>query len=315
MKSYCTKLSKGHCFFIMLSVVGILFILWIRSKKHTFAKITEFEIIGGTPYLVCEGLLYRYEEDNWQQAEHTGEIKQLVSAEYLCGLDADGKVFYEGNLENDGIEPLTSAYYISQAQELLKINETKPFTYISGDITGECMALLEDGKVLYSFQGEYYPIQLEEKPISLSGSYILTEQGNVYYIDKNVESVENVKLKSIYSEGNIIAIDASSNAEEGLGITKEGNVVSWGGSQNWTGLKVDDWKDVVIVEQDFHAAVGLTKQGKVLYKGASQAKTEAGMTEIQSWRNVMAVNIVVDIFGTTIYGVKADGSLLIKKLD
>jgi len=177
------------------------------------------------------------------------------------------------------------------------------------------MALLEDGKVLYSFQGEYYPIQLEEKPISLSGSYILTEQGNVYYIDKNVESVENVKLKSIYSEGNIIAIDASSNAEEGLGITKEGNVVSWGGSQNWPGLKVDDWKDVVIVEQDFHAAVGLTKQGKVLYKGASQAKTEAGMTEIQSWRNVMAVNIVVDIFGTTIYGVKADGSLLIKKLD
>ncbi len=109
---------------------------------------------------------------------------------------------------------------------------------------------------------------------------------------------------------NIIAIDSSSTAGEGLGITKEGNVVSWGLSQTWPGLKVADWQDVVMVEQDFHAAVGLTKHGEVLYKGPTLNNTEAVMSELASWEHVIGVSIVVDISGTTIYGVKSDGSLL-----
>ena len=56
-------------------------------------------------------------------------------------------------------------------------------------------------------------------------------------------------------------------------------------SRNQSGLDVADWKDVVHAEQDFHAAVGLTKQGKVL------------------------------ISGTIICVVKEDGSLLIKRVN
>ncbi|ABX41259.1 RCC1 domain-containing protein [Lachnoclostridium phytofermentans] len=198
--------------------------------------------------------------------------------------------------------------FYDSLQYLLTLNKEEPFVYINENISYlGFRALLQNGDILYQGLGEYNRYQMkEESPVFLSGSYILTDQGNVYYLKTDIDGdsdIMNIDLKCVYNGGDIAVINASETAARCLGLRKNGRVISW---SDIAPLEVTDWKNVIAIEQGFNYAVGLTAKGKVLYVDYSASSTEAVTKVLVSWTEVVQIATYSD----TIVGLRQDGSCL-----
>ena len=130
-------------------------------------------------------------------------------------------------------------------------------------------------KLVSVYHDEKYErfIMEEETPVFISDWFVLTDGGNVYYLDTASDGISGIvkaDLQCIYSGGDIIAINAM--AARCLGLLENGSVISLGGNNP---LDVTGWKDIIAIEQGFNYAVGLTDKGKVLYVDYSTSSTEA----------------------------------------
>lgn len=156
----------------------------------------------------------------------------------------------------------------------LELDEEEPIICISESLNSSSFRmLLENGDILY--QDEKYErfIMEEETPVFISDWFVLTDGGNVYYLDTASDGISGIvkaDLQCIYSGGDIIAINAM--AARCLGLLENGSVISLGGNNP---LDVTGWKDIIAIEQGFNYAVGLTDKGKVLYVDYSTSSTEA----------------------------------------
>lgn len=296
--------------FLLLGIGSAAAILLVRAQSSKWEP-EQFEIVNGIPYIVEDGILYMYTaEGKWLPKENIGESKQLVAGEALCVLREDGRLYYEGDLDISEDTPLTDAYFMHMAQTLLAINEREPFACISGSLETECTALLDNGSLLIPVSGEYEYCRMdefavEEAPTYLSGNFILTEQGNVYYVKNETDNSVNLTLNCIYDDGNIVTLDSSYTTGECLGLTGDGNVISWQTSERFSPLPVSDWKNISYIAQGFHFAVGLTEKGQVLYAAAHDPEKNAETAAaLEAWGKITRIAV----YGTKIYGLKPDRS-------
>lgn len=298
--------------FILLGVIFLIAgvtVAFLCNTNQQEAKMPgQFALVGGRPVIIKEGNVYEYETDEtWRHLELTGEAKQVVRGEVLCVLNKDGSLYYGEKLDlNTEVLPLTSAYNLYMASMALKLNEEEPFVNINQNIEYlGFRALLQNGDILYQGAGKYERYQLEEAPpIFLSGSYILTAQGNVYYLKEDLDGdsgIVSTDLKCVYDGGDIVAISASETAARCLGLRENGKVISW--SDIGT-LEVTGWKNVVAIAQGFNYAVGLTNKGSMLYVDYNSSSTEAVSKALKQWTDVVQIAVYSD----TITGLKQDDS-------
>ena len=275
-------------------------------------KPTQFEVFQGIPYCVMEGVLYRYADTDWVYAEYPEQIKQLVPGDNLCAVDSNGNVIFEADLSisGKGNIPSLTGYFIETAQNFIDLNQTTPFVEISGDIMLGPSALLENGSILMPVGDHYEQYAMEEKPIALSGGFILTEDGNVYQQSDPMD--EKPEVHCVYHGGNIAAICGNQLTGECVGLTKKGTVLSWNTSRNanFDVPSVTEWKDVVAVKQGHHFVVALTKAGKVLYADSNKEHTEKIGNEFAEWRDITNISIS----GMTVYGLESTGNCLLKNV-
>jgi hypothetical protein len=145
---------------------------------------------------------------------------------------------------------------------------------------------------------------MEEVPAFLSGNYILTERGNVYYLDHEKEAGSAPRLISVCDDENIVSISSCYSDQQCMGLKEDGTVCSWSANSNWGELPVSDWTQVISVRQGFHYAVALTSDGNVLYADYSADNIENIQSELSQWNNI----VQIAIYGTTIYGLQSDGT-------
>jgi hypothetical protein len=215
-------------------------------------------------------------------------------------------VFYDGSTDITDDMPLGSASDFQLAQQLIACNESEKFLCIGDTITLSCLALPEDGTILYPDGDTYARFQMDEVPIFLSGNYILTERGNVYYLDLENEVGDAPQLIPIYDGENIVSISSCYSDQQCIGLKDDGSVCSWSANSDGSELSVSDWTQVISVKQGFHFAIGLTNDGKVLYAGSGENQTERIENELSQWNDI----VQIAIYGTAIYGLKSDGSCL-----
>lgn len=316
------QLKKNRQIIIYILAVVLLFgvavIAIVRGKKQDLPD--QFAVFGQTPYVLKNGLVFRYVgETNWELVELSESVKQLIPGQEFCVLFESGKIHYEGSLSIEENMPLTGAFYSDMAQQLLNINKTTIFAGVSNAVTSDAIVLLNDGTVLVQTVDGYQVCELEEKAAAVSGSYILTEMGNLYFREEN-----SIVSQCIYGGQDLVSITTS--AFDGLaciGLKEDGSVISFGkGWQRdpysgmleliWVELPVADWKDIAWVTQGNHFAVGLTKKGQLLYAGDfTEAVNEAVRKELSTWDQMIAVFA----YNTTLYGLKADGSCVSIEID
>lgn len=304
---------------IQTAVLIILFIGIIYSCLHTnqieIKKPNQFALLSCyspeddrsnlVPLKIEDGILYAYEEDGTRSVvELEGRASQVFSGENLCVLLEDGSIYYDGMTElsepEDGENfPLSEGYAVVMAGKVLELNETEPFLAVNQNIEYlNFKALLESGELICETNSggfRYYTLP-EEKPIELSGDFILTENGNVYYLYGDAEI--------LYDGGDIAAISACETASRCIGLKENGQAVSW-----WMDLEAPDvsgWKNIVAVKQGFYFAVGLDANGKV-YFATDDAELEKNVTaELSQWSDVTEIAVLFE----TIAGMKEDGSCL-----
>jgi hypothetical protein len=297
--------------FLLLLVVAAIIVIVIVVAGRAMTKLNvsvaeQFTVIDQVPYLVKDGDLYEYSGNRWSRVEQDGNVSQLVSGEVLCGLDTDGNVFYDGSTDITDDMPLGSASDFQLAQQLIACNESEKFLCIGDTITLSCLALPEDGTILYPDGDTYARFQMDEVPVFLSGNYILTERGNVYYLNLENEVGDTPQLVSVYDGENIVSISSCYSDQQCIGLKDDGSVCSWSANSDGSELPVSDWTQVISVKQGFHFAVGLTGDGKVLYAGSGVDQAERIENELSQWNDI----VQIAIYGTAIYGLKSDGSCL-----
>lgn len=270
----------------------------------------QFVLIGKRPVIIKEGNLYEYETDGtWRHLELSGKAKQIVRGEKLCVLNEDGSLYYEKETDLGKELPLTSAFNLYMAEKAIILNKDEPFTWINQSLEYlGFRALLRNGDILYQGMGEYESFQMdEETPICLSGSFILTSQGNVYYLETDTDGYSGIMstdLRCVYDGKDIVAISASESAARCLGLRKNGTVISW---SDIDPLEVTDWKNVIAIQQGFNYAVGLTVKGKVLFVDYNAGSTKKINEALDSWTDIVQIAAYSD----TIAGLKRDGSCLL----
>ncbi len=237
-----------------------------------------------------------------------------MSGEDLCILNRDGSLYYDGlieiELDSNRNFPLSAGHSIYMKQKVLAINKEEPFAWLnkSLDLVEETnLFLLQSGEILYALGDEYERYSLEEKPIQLSESYILTEKGNVYVFDIVTKRSGEVipTFECIYKKEDIVMI--SSCSTRGLALRKNGTVLSWEQEKNRETLDVENWKNVIAVEQGFNYGIGLTSEGNVLYTDFFLNEREEIKKELSNWSDI----IQISVNGGCIAGLKKDGSCLI----
>jgi len=294
--------------FIFLLAGMAVFFLWNKNKQTAITP-GQFALIGDKPVIIKKGNVYEYETDGkWRQLELTGEAKQIVRGEKLCVLNEDGSLYYEKETDLREELPLTPAYSLYMAQKALTLNKEEPFVRINQNLEYlGFRALLRNGDILYQRLGEYERYKMDkETPIFLSGTYILTSQGNVYYLDIDTDDstgAMSTNLKCVYDGKDILTISASESAARCLGLRKNGTVISW---SDIAPLKVTDWKNVIAIQQGFDYAVGLTSEGRVLYTDYNESNTEKVTKALDLWTDIVQIAAYSD----TIAGLKQDGSCL-----
>lgn len=309
----CAKKLGISAVVLLAAVVVTGAVLFLRAKG-SFSAPEQFEIADGTPYCVKDGELYRYEDGHWSQAEHTEQVRQLVSCDMaLCTIDQNGTVFYDGELPDPmEIRPLTSAAAFDMAHQLMELNSSTSLVGLSGDIVLWPSALAEDGTILLPAPAlSYYErYTMEERPIELSGEFVLTEEGNVHRLW--VDSTGEPRLRCIYDGGDITSISAAYGTLQCLGRKEDGTVLSWNesGYKNFDMPSVAEWTKVRSVKQGFNFAVGLTENGEVLYAGCRGSTKDYG-SQLKAWGKLEAIAI----YGMTVYGLKPDGSCVSMEID
>lgn len=291
-----------------------------RNGNGNLTSPEQFAVFGQTPYVLMEGLVYRYAgKTEWEPVELPGAVKQLIPGEEFCVLLENGKIFYEGNIAIEEDMPLTGAFYADMAKQLLDINETMAFVSVSNAITDDVMVLLEDGSVLAQTLEGYQVCELEEKAAAVSGCYILTETGNLYFREEN-----SIVPLCIYDGQDLVSVTAGVfDRAACIGLKEDEHAVSFGrgwhrdpysgtSELTWVELPVTDWQGVMSAAQGNHFAVGLTEKGQLLYAGDfTEDVNETAREELAAWEQVTAVTI----YNTMVHGVKADGSCIFLEID
>ncbi len=308
-------------FGIVFCLIGCLIVVQIVVNRNRDLQINmpgQFALMGYTPVRIQNGKVYQYEADGvWKDLEVTTDAKQILSGEDLCILNRDGSLYYDGLIEivpdSNRNFPLSAAHSIYMKQKVLAINKEEPFAWLnkSLDLVEEGnLFLLQSGEILYTLGDEYERYSLEEKPIQLSESYILTEKGNVYVFDIVKKRWGEVvpTFECIYGEEDVVMI--SSCSTRCLALRKNGTVLSWRQEKNRETLDVKNWKNVIAVEQGFNYGIGLTSEGKILYTDYDLVKTEEIKKELSNWSDIVQISVN----GGCIAGLKEDGSCLICKI-
>lgn len=166
----------------LLLVTGlILLIIWVKKAPYELKIPNQFALIGGIPYLLEEGIVYRYNEDASRvPIQSDKEVKQIISGENLCLLYMDGSIY----AEKEEVEPeelsLTAGYAYYMGNLARELNEELPFACINKNPESlDFRALLQSGEILYQTGDTYEILQIQEEPVWLSGSYVLTQKGNI----------------------------------------------------------------------------------------------------------------------------------------
>ncbi len=309
------------CFGITFCLIGCLILhkVIVNGKKDLQVNIPgQFALLVNTPLRIQDGKVYKYGADGvWKDLEVTTDAKQILSGEDLCILNRDGSLYYDGlieiDLDSNRNFPLSAGHSIYMKQKVLAINKEEPFAWLnkSLDLVEETnLFLLQSGEILYTLGDEYERYQLEEKPIRLSGSYILTEKGNVYVFDTVKKRWGEVvpTFECIYKKEDVVMI--SSCSTRCLALRENGTVLSWRQEKNRETLDVKNWKNVIAVEQGFNYGIGLTSEGKILYTDYDLVKTEEIKKELSNWSDIVQISVN----GGCIAGLKKDGSCLICKI-
>lgn len=266
----------------------------------------QFAIVDNVPFLVSEGVLYRYEGGRrWRRLAGDGAVKQLLSGEELTGLDETGKLLFRQDASRDEADwtPLSAGYTRHMRQRLLEINENERFSCVSG-MPG-WLAVLEDGTLLVPSSGEYARVRLPQAPAALSGPFVLTEDGCVFLCPPDgAGPTGTAEPVPVYGGGDIAAISASLTSGECLGLRTDGTVAAWDTSGYFDPLPVSGWEGVASAAQGFRFAVGLTEEGRILFAAhhAPQETAEA----LAEWRDITRIAVS----GTTVWGLRSDGSCL-----
>ncbi|MCX4268381.1 MAG: hypothetical protein OSJ62_06925 [Lachnospiraceae bacterium] len=305
-------------FGIVFCLIGCLIVVQTVVNRNRDLQINmpgQFALMGYTPIRIQNGKVYQYEADGvWKDLEVTTDAKQILSGEDLCILNRDGSLYYDGlieiELDSNRNFPLSAGHSIYMKQKVLAINKEEPFAWLnkSLDLVEETnLFLLQSGEILYALGDEYERYSLEEKPIQLSESYILTEKGNVYVFDIVTKRSGEVipTFECIYKKEDIVMI--SSCSTRCLALRKNGTVLSWEQEKNRETLDVENWKNVIAVEQGFNYGIGLTSEGNVLYTDFFLNEREEIKKELSNWSDI----IQISVNGGCIAGLKKDGSCLI----
>lgn len=302
---------KHKKFFIpmagLLAAIVVIGAALLPQASGEFSAPEQFEIANGTPYCVKDGVLYRYEDGEWSEAEHAEEIRQLVSCGLaLCTVDRNGAVFYDGELPDPmEMRSAGSAAAFDMAHQLMELNSSTSLVGLSGDIALWPRALAEDGTIFLPAPGlNYYErYTMEERPAELSDEFVLTEQGNIYELQ--VAQSGEPRMNCVYDGGDITSISAAYGTGQCLGIREDGTALSWNGSghKNFDIPSVAEWTNVRSVKQGFHFAVGLTEKGEVLYADCT-GNTEKIDSQLKAWGKVEAIAV----YGMSVYGLKPDGN-------
>lgn len=320
-KNSVNQRAKLWVYTILIAIIFIICVilafLWNANQK-TVQKardnLGQLTLVGEMPVIIKDGNIYEYTADElWNKIEYTGEAKQIVRGEELCVLNKDGSLYYEKDIVlSSEVLPLTSAYHLYIETKVLELNKEEPFVCINQNLDlVNFRALLQSGDIIYQASDKYERYQMaEETPVFLSGSYILTAEGNVYYLHTDTDGssgIVKVNLKCEYDCGDIVAISASETAARCLLLRKNGKVISLSDIEP---LKVSNWENLVSIEQGFNYAVGLTDKGEVLYVDYNTNSTEAVAKKLKTWTDV----IQIASYSDTIVGRKNDGSCYILNL-
>lgn len=291
---------------------GILVFFWQNSNMNQQIQLPgQFVMVGDNAYLIREGSVYEYEAEDhtWKRLELPGEAKQMARGDNLSVLMTDGSVYSDGDFSLTRIleerMPSLSAYSFFMAEKALTLSKEVPFACINGSIEINFRALLQDGDILYQGYDGYERYRMEEEtPVFLSGSYILTDQGNVYELKIKLDNgIRDINLECRYDGGDMASISALGITGRCLGLRKNGTVVSWD-SRHGRLLDVGDWKNVVAVQQDVDYGVGLTAKGTILYEDYGLNRSEEIVKELETWTDIVQITVGYDL----IVGLKEDGS-------
>lgn len=192
-------------------------------------------------------------------------------------------------------------------------NETEPFLAVNQNIQyTDFRALLRSGELIYRSDDIYERYILPEEEIkALSGEFILTEEGNVYYLHTDLsDDPVRKEPEMLYDGSDIVTISACETNASCIGIKETGKVLSWVGS-DWGWNKtwiydVSEWKNIVAVQQGFYFAVGLDADGKVCFATDNKKRETAITEDLSEWSDVTEIAVL----GQTIAGMKENGSCL-----
>lgn len=300
-------------------VSGIIGFCIATASSNPAWHPQQFTIAGGKPCLLQDGQVYQYAgEKRWEQIQLPQAVKQLFPGETFWVLFEGGRLYTTEPPVREEYMPLTSAFYVEMTRQLLEINETHPFSQVSSNTSySDVLILLPDGTVLALQEGAYRPCELEQKAAAVSGRYILTQQGSLYYLEENM----TVPL-CIHHEQNITDITTDAFDQSScLALTDDGQALSFGRTWQWmfsedmtlawTSLSTEDWCHVISLAQGHNFAAGLTEQGEILFTGTL---AEEDLSEIQrilsGWRHIIAIAA----YNTEIYGLQADGACVCLEL-
>ena len=101
-------------------------------------------------------------------------------------------------------------------------------------------------------------------------------------------------------------MDIAVGAWHTLGIKSDGTVVACGDNE-YGQCKVSSWSDIVSVDGGNWFSVGLKSNGRVVYAGGADSGDRDLLNETKEWKDVVSLTCADDC---SVYGIKADGSLL-----
>lgn len=309
-------------FTILILLVGCIIGIYIAmASSKSVWQPRQFTVSGGTPCLLQDGQVWKYTgEKRWEQVPLSQSVKQLLPGDTLWVVFQDGILYTPEPPVIKETMPLTGVFYTEMALQLLEISKTQPFSQISGNPSyWDVLVLRPDGTLLTLQADTYSPYALGETAIAVSGRYILTEQGNLYYLEENGTS-----SFCIHDKGGITAIttDVFDHAAC-LALTDDGQVLSfdrdwhrdpYDGSTMlaWTSLPTEDWHHVTTVAQGHNFAAGLTEQGKIVFTGILPAKSLAEIQKkLSGWRHIVSIAA----YNTQLYGLQSDGKCICLELE
>lgn len=301
-----TVVSVTAIFALLVGMTGVSLHAAQREAKapNQFAILWRYseekDTSDAIPLKIEDGTLYEYAADDgtWAAIALDDRASQVFSGENLCVLLEDGSLVYDGLTEvpTDGEHvPLMSAYNIMMSGKMLEYNEEERFLAVNQNLEYlDFRALLASGELLCMDLDDCRRISVPEgKPAALAGSFLLTEEGNVYYMYGDE--------KKLYDGGDIASISASETAARCTGLKENGEAVSF-----WLDVEapdVSEWKNLAAVRQGFYFTVGLDLDGRVYYADGDPAREAAVSEALRAWPNVTDIAVSCEM----IVGLTADG--------